>query len=647
MANQGSVTSGDTGRPAVTDDERQPADGLSRPRRKLAAILHADVVGYSRSMGEDEAGTHARLMVQRQVVEATVTRHEGRIVGTAGDAVLAEFASVVEALGAAVEIQAELATSSAREPVEHRLPLRIGINVGDVIADGDDIFGDGVNVAARVQTLAEPGGIAVSGAVRDQAGNRSGLTFRDQGEHRVKNIEEPIRVYAVDATSNQGPGPRRRPSGRARIILPASVAVLLLAGSAAWLGLPERLYWSPSGSSSSTVTETSRPTIAVLPFENRSGSADQDHFSDGVTEDVIADLGRFSSLLVLSWNAVAPYRDGSITPQQLSRELNVRYVVGGTVRRDGDRLRVTVQLTDATRGVLLWSERYDEPIEDVFAVQNRITRQVVAALAVHVTQLEEARAFAKPTEALGAYELVLRGRAKQHQVERSANLEARALFEQALALDARYADALVGIGWTYMNEFLLGWSEWPDRTLAEVDRLTRRAIELDERNASAHALLAEVLRFRGDRAAAEREIERALQLNPNNATSHALHGANRVMAGRFEEAINSIELAIRLNPHPPTYWLVDLGLAYYSLGRYQDAIDLLDRYDPPISEDSGPLVVRAMAHAQLGNGEAAGRAVAALRRVSPFFDARVFARSFHDPEHRRHLVEGLHKAGLE
>lgn len=636
-----------TDRPTETDDGRQAPDGLSRPKRKLAAILHADVVGYSRSMGEDEAGTHARLMAQRQVVEATVKRHEGRIVGTAGDAVLAEFASVVEALGAAVEMQAELGARGAEEPAEHRLPLRIGINVGDVIADGDDIFGDGVNVAARVQTLAEPGGIAVSGAARDQAGNRLGLTFRDQGEHRVKNIEEPIRVYTVEAQSSPGPRPRRRASGRARVLLPASVAVLLLAGSAVWIGLPENLPWSRQGSPSTTVTETSRPTIAVLPFENRSGSADQDHFSDGVTEDVIADLGRFSSLLVLSWNAVAPYKDKAITPQQLSRELDVRYVVGGTVRRDGDRLRVTVQLTDATRGVLLWSERYDEPVEDVFAVQNRITRQVVAALAVHVTQLEEARAFEKPTEALGAYELVLRGRAKQHQIERSANLEARALFDQALALDPRYADALVGMAWTHIYDFYWGWTEWPDRALAQVESLTRRAIELDERNASAHALLAEALRFRGDAAAAAREIDRAIALNPNNATSYALRGAIRKMAGRLEEAIAEIELAIRLDPNPPTFWLVDLGLAYYFVGRYQDVIDLFDRYDPPISEDPGPQVLRAAAFAQLGDADAAKGEVAELRRISPFFDARIFADAFHDAEQSGHLLEGLRKAGLE
>lgn len=598
-------------------------------------------------MGEDEAGTHARLMAQRTVVGECVQRHEGRVVGTAGDAILAEFASVIEALRAAVEMQAELASHDAREPAGHRLPLRIGINVGDVIVDGDDIFGDGVNVAARVQALAPPGGIAVSGAVRDQAGNKLELAFRDLGEHRVKNIEEPIRVYTIDTTPDR-PTPRgRQPSRRGLAVPVAAVLVVLLAAAGVWLWMPEIMPWSRHDSPPPAMVQAGRPTIAVLPFEDRSGDPDQAHFSDGVTEDVIADLGRFSNLLVLSWSAVAPYKGRAIAPQELSQELDVRYVVGGTVRREGDRLRVTVQLTDASRGVLLWSERYDEPVEDVFAVQNRITRQVVAALAVHVTQLEQDRAFEKPTAALGAYDLVLRGREKLHRAERGANLEARTLFERALALDPRYADALVGIGWTHMNDFYWGWSEWADRALAEADRLTRRAIELDERNASAHALRAEALRFQGDRAAAEREIDRALELNPNNATSHALQGANRVMAGHYEEAIDAIELAIRLNPHPPTYWLVDLGLAYYFLGRYQDVIDLLDRYDPPIDEDSGPLVLRAAAHGQLGTGEAAGREVAALRRINPIIDARVFARSFHDPEDRRHLLEGLRKAGLE
>ncbi len=624
----------------------QPGSGPA-PKRRLAAILHADVAGYSRSMGADEAGTHARLMQQRAIVEDCVARHEGRVVGTAGDAVLAEFSSVVEALQAAVEMQAELEVQAAAEPAEHRLPLRIGINVGDVIVDGDDIFGDGVNVAARVQSLAAAGGIAVSGTARDQVGNRLDLAFHDLGLHRVKNIEEPIRVYAIDATPGRSLVPRRRPIRRAAMLLLALVAVGALALAAVWLWMPEIMPWSRQDPPPPSLVQAGRPTIAVLPFVDRSGDPDQAHFSDGVTEDVIADLGRFSSLLVLSWNAVAPYKDRAITPRQLSQELDVRYVVGGTVRREGDRLRLTVQLTDATRGVLLWSERYDEPVEDIFELQNRITQQVVAALAVNVTQLEQERAFGKPTAALGAYDLVLRGREKLYRVERGANLEARALFERALALDPRYGDALVGMAWTHMNDINWGWSEWPGRALAAADELAARAIELDERNAAAHALRAEVLRFHRNIEAAEREINRAIELNPNNATGHALRGAILTTAGRPEEAVTALELALRLDPHPQTAWLADLGLAYYFLSRYQDVIALFERYDQPTYEDPMPLALRAAASAQLGDEAAAARALAALRRVSPFFDVRFVAASFADPEQGRHLLEGLRKAGLE
>lgn len=617
------------------------------PKRKLAAILHADIVGYSRSMGLDEAGTHARLMQQMAIVEGCIVRHEGRIVGTAGDAVLAEFSSVVAALRAAVGIQAELGSRDAAEPAEHRLPLRIGINVGDVIVDGDDLFGDGVNVAARVQALAAPRGIAVSGTVRDQVGNRLDLAFHDLGLHRVKNIEEPIRVYTVDATQGRGPVPRRRPTRRAAVLLLAFVAVVAVAAMAVWLWLPEILPWSRRQPTALTTVEAGRPTIAVLPFENRSGNSGQDHFSDGVTEDVIGDLGRFSNLLVLSWSAVAPYKDRAITPLELSRKLDVRYVVGGTVWREGDRLRVTVQLTDAMRGVLLWSERFDESVEDIFAVQNRITQQIVAALAVHVTQLEQERAFEKPTAALGAYDFVLRGREKLHRLERGANLEARALFQQALAQDPRYDEALVGMAWTHMNDFYRGWSEWQDLALAKAGELAARAIEIDDRNAAAHALRAEVLRFHGDLEAAEREVDRAIGLNPNNATSQALRGAILRAAGRPLEAVTALELALRLDPHPLNPWLVDLGFAYYLLGRYRDAIDLFERYGQPAGEGPVPHALRAAAYARLGDDAAAQREVAALRRVSPFFNARMFVDSFAGPEQGRTLLEGLQKAGLQ
>lgn len=606
-------------------------------------------------MGADEVGTHARLRAHRRVTDPLIATHSGRIVGTAGDAILADFPSVVEALSAAVEIQAALADRNAALPPEQRLEFRIGINLGDVIVDGDDIFGDGVNVAARIEALAEPGGIAVSGAVFEQVRNKLDYAFHDRGAHRVKNIAEPVRVYSVGAIGEAAP---RRPRKALYLGLAAAAAlglIIVIAAVAAQLGLRQPIGAfgvddapaigdEPDGQTS----RTERPTIAVLPFESRSGDADQDYFSDGVTEDVIADLGRFSDLLVLSWSAVAPYKDRSVAPDELSRDLGVRYVVGGTLQRADDRLRVTVQLTDAERGVLLWSERYDEELEDIFAVQDKITRQVAGALAVHVTGLETERAFEKPTEDLGAYDLVLRARNLLRSVDRDRNLEARGMLQQASAIDPDYSEAYVGEGWTHLNDFLYGWTEWPDRAVERAGELAAHAIDLEERNASAHVLLADVLSFQRDFDGSNREIERAIALNPNDAMSRAIHGKLMFYTGRPKEAVASLELALRLNPHPSAWWIVDLAAAHYYLGHDNEAIRLLDRYDKLVEEHPGTHAILAAAHGQLDQQDAAAQMLARLRRVSPFFDANRFANNLaYNPEDKRRLLDGLRKAGLK
>lgn len=633
-------------------DEPQPKEAAGT-KRKLAAILHADVVGYSRLMGDDEDGTHARLVAYRAVFDKLVSVHGGRIVGTAGDAVLADFSSVIEGLSAAVEIQTKLAEQNATLPPEQKFHFRIGINLGDVIIDGDDIFGDGVNVAARVQSLADPGGIAISGAVHDQVVKKVDFGFHYRGEHRVKNVSEPVRVFAVSAAGS-AITPVQKPPRRRRLLAVAAATVLVVVGGALlwrWgpIGIPRVGPEAPKAVDSRVQEQrqAGKPTIAVLPFEDRGGSDEaQTYFSDGITEDIISDLGRFSNLLVLSWNAVAPYKGRAISPEELGRDLDVRYVVGGTVRRAGNGLRVTIQLTDAERGVLLWSERYDEQLEDVFALQDSIVRSVVGALAVRLTHLEQERVFEKPTENLGAYDLVLRGRDLLRRVERGTNLEARAMFERAIEIDPRYGDAYVGLGWTHINDILWGWSEWPHRSLERAGELATRAIALDDQNAPAHALLAQVFRFQQDQDRAEQEATRAIELNPNNATSHAILGTLRVWAGQPEEALPPLELAVRLDPSPIAWSVVNLGLTYYLLGRYEDAIALLDRYAGRFAEDPAPFAVQAAAYAQIGRLDEAAQAVARLKRISPFFDARVYAGNFANPEHSRHFLDGMHKAGL-
>ena len=627
--------------------------GPDGPMRRLAVVLHADVAGYSRLMDADEAGTHARLISLRQLIDAALDAHGGTLIGTAGDAVLATFTSVSGGLAAAIAVQRAVAERNEGVPTDEQLLFRIGLNLGDVIVDGEDIFGTGVNVAARLEALAEPGGIAVAAAVRDQAVGKLDVDFTDRGLCRVKNIAEPIRVYAVAGATGESRG-RRPAQGHRRawsVILAATVvaAVLgaLLSLAPDWLSRIGDVTISDQESGADAVgAGIGKPTIAVLPFRDQSDAGRQDYFSDGVTEDIIRALGRFSGLLVLSWNAVAPFKGQAVALDELAEQLGARYVVGGTIRQSGDRLRVFVELTDTQRGVLLWSERFDEQLEDIFAVQDRITQQVVAALAGRVTRLEQAEALARPTESLGAYDLVLRGRSLLHRVERGANYDARSLFERAIAIDPSYPDAHVGLGWTHLNDFLWGWTQWPDRAVEQAEGLARRAIELDDRNAAAHALRAFIFIFHRAFEAAETAIDRALELNPNDAMSHAIRGDVMVYGGRPEEAIEPLETALQLDPHPLAWWLVDLSQAYYLKGRYADVVALFDRFTGDFTEDPGPHAILAAAHAQLGETEAASSAAEQLRRVSPFFDSESFASSISSAEHQLHLLDGLRKAGL-
>jgi TolB-like protein len=469
----------------------------------------------------------------------------------------------------------------------------------------------------------------------------------------VKNIAEPIRVYAAAGLTGEShsrrPSPGHRRAWRVAIAATGALAVIgvLLVWAPDWLQGTSRVVVTEIDSAADSVSaRVGKPTIAVLPFSDQSDAGGQDYFSDGVTEDIIRALGRFSGLLVLSWNAVAPFKGQAVALDELGEQLGARYVVGGTIRRSGDQLRVSVELTDMQRGVLLWSERFDDRLKDIFAVQDRITQQVVAALAGRVRWLEQAEALAKPTESLGAYDLVLRGRSLLRRVERSANFDARSFFERAIAIDSSYADAHVGLGWTYLNDFLWGWTQWPHRAVEEADRSARHAIELDDRNAAAHALRAFIFIFHRAFEAAETAIDRALELNPNDAMSHAIRGDVMVYGGRPEEAIEPLETALQLDPHPLAWWLVDLGQAYYLEGRYADVVALFDRFTGDFTEDPGPHAILAAAHAQLGEIEAASAAAEQLRRGSPFFDSESYASGIAGAEHQRHLLDGFRKAGL-
>lgn len=407
--------------------------------RRLVAILYADVAGYSRLIGEDEEGTLAVLSAHMtELIGPCIARHHGRIVKTTGDGFLAEFASPIAAAHSALEIQEGLRSRNLEVPEPKRQSLRIGLTLGDVMVRNDDIFGDAVNVAARLQTLAEPGSVYASAAVVDQLRGHIGFAWDDVGEKMLKNIARPVRAYrlaAAGTTAAPSPGTAQRHRRVLRLII-GSIAISALVAVAVY-GLLELapLITSPPMALTNEPAPQARPSIAVLPFVNQSGDPANDYFSDGVTEDIINALGRFSALTVLAYNATRPYKGKVAPPAEVGRELGVRYLVEGSVRRAANRVRVSIRLTDTDPGILLWSEQFDEQLEDVFALEDAITRRVAGTLAANLTRVEQERAFSKPTDDLGAYDLVLRGRARLLQATRSSNREARQFFEQAMQLD--------------------------------------------------------------------------------------------------------------------------------------------------------------------------------------------------------------------
>lgn len=624
-----------------------------RANRRLAAVLHADVAGFSRLMATDEVGTHERLILWRDLIYHELARHGGRVVGTAGDAVLAVFDSVVDALSAAVAIQSALGEKNAPLPQSEQLHFRIGLNLGDIIVDGEDIFGNGVNVAARVEALADPGGIAVTSAVRDQVGNKLPLVFEDRGSHQVKNIDAPLHVFAVHRASDAPePVPPRKKVSVSRLAVVLVSCAVLLAFGVFWFAAHEEQTTDGAKTAGTTDAATLpaaplQPTIAVLPFDNRATTADQSYFSDGVTEDVIAALGRFSGLLVLSWNAVASTEGqlGSATQRALA--LGADYFVSGSVQRSDTRIRLSVQLSEASTGVLIWSDRYDEDVIDLFEVQDRLTRQVVAALAVRVTQAEEARVAVAPTDSLSAYDLVLRGRDLMRRIDRAANLEARSHFERSLELDPRYADAFAELGYTHLNDLKFGWVQWPEQALQAARSNADQAIAIDPLNARAYSLKAAILKYEGQLEEAERTIDKSLSLNPNNAQSHAERCSILMFAGQPEKAIPAAEMSLKIDPYPRADQVNCPIAAFYLLGQFDEVTALAKRFPLQSSEEAASLFLRAAAHAMLGEQEEAERLAAAGLARYPFFNVNSFAQIFTRDEHRPLVVEGLRKAGLE
>ncbi|MFQ5973750.1 MAG: tetratricopeptide repeat protein [Alphaproteobacteria bacterium] len=580
--------------------------GKRRSERRLAAIMAVDMVGYSRQMAADEEGTLDLLRKTRsETVDPQVHAHNGRIVKEIGDGLLVEFASAVDAVRCAVGIQEALAMDSERRQDSPR--FRIGVNVGDVIADGEDIFGDGVNVAARIESLADPGGVCISSSAHEQVLGKVPVGFADLGEKRLKNIDRPVRVYSIALESVQAD----TEPAKARLQLP------------------------------------DKPSIAVLPFADMSGDRDQEYFADGITEDIITELSRFRSLFVIARNSSFTYKHRNVKVQDIACDLGVAYVVEGSVRRAGDRVRVTAQLIDGATGHHLWADRYDRDLGDIFAVQDDLVNTLVATIAGRVKTMSIDRVTRKRRENLDAYDYLLRGQAVIWDT-RERNLEARAHFEKAIELDPTCARAYSGLGATHMTDWYSGWGESADGSFEQAFKAAQRAVALDETDSLAHARLASQYVQRGDYVQAESHLERALHCNPNDADALAHFSGFLTYAGRPDEAIDRARLAIRLNPYHPYWYLWTLGHAMHDAGRYADAVPSLTR-----AVDRYPNFVTPRRHLAAifvrmdRMGEARRQAEEILRLEPDYSLSRLSARlPYQDPVARDYYLDGLRQAGL-
>jgi adenylate cyclase len=508
----------------------------ARVERRLAAILAADVAGYSRLMGADEEATLAQLKAHRRaLVDPKITEHRGRIVKTTGDGLLVEFASVVDALRCAVEVQAGMAERNAEVPRDRRIEFRVGINVGDIIIDGGDIFGDGVNVAARLQGLAEPGGICVSSRVQEDAQGKLEISFENAGEQQLKNIARPVRVYRVQL------------SGAAEDQRPA-------------LPLPDK------------------PSIAVLSFQNMSGDLEQDYFADGITEDITTALSRFRWFFVIARNSTFVYKGKAIDVKQVARELGVRYVLEGSVRKAGNRVRISAQLIDASTGTHLWAERYDRDIADIFAVQDEITEQVAGAIEPELLKSEGTAAIRR-TDNLGAWDLVRQAMWYFHQVSRDTHLQARELCRRAIKIDPTLPDGYIWLTRVSTGIVAYGWSGDPAADLHEGIQAALRAVQLDERNPYSHYALAIISVFSGALDQAIRAAEKAIEISPSFALGHLVLGMAQLTCGRAAEAIVPLEHGLRLSPFDPQnfVWFRTLALALYFTREQARALEAAKR----------------------------------------------------------------------
>ena len=623
--------------------------------RKLTAILCADVHGYSRLMGEDEEATLRSLSSHRKVIDGLIERHRGRFVNSAGDSVLAEFASVVNSVQCAVEIQTALKAENANLPSDRQMEFRIGVNLGDVMVEGEQIYGDGVNVAARLESLAEPGGICISGKVREELGNKLALGYEDAGEQEVKNIARPVRVWRVRSEPGIDAKPRTRTQRVPRKLVRRGIfSIAGLAIIVAAIVLVQHLSLRPPTTTASippaqkpALPLPNIPSIAVLPFTNMSGDRDQEYFSDGITDDLTTALSRLPDLFVIARTSAFTYKGKAVKVQEVSRQLGVRYILEGSVHKAGDHIRITAQLVDATTGADLWAQHYDRPMRDVFSLQDEIVQRIITTLNLQLAVSEHGIVVAKRTDNLEAYDYFLRGAEFSFNPTKEANEKARQMFQKAIELDPKYSDSYASLGWVLYVDHIQQWSHDP-HDLDRAIQLEQQSIDLDNSNAFAYATMSTLYTSKRQYNLSIAAAERALTFDPNSAQGYASMALALTSSGKPTEAVLAAQKAMRLDPQLRDLYSLYEGQAYMVMGSYDKAIPPMKRFLTRYSQIVGAHLYLIACYVELGRNEEARAEAAEVMRINPQFSLAVQKQnsSLIAPLRER-LYADIGKAGLK
>jgi len=625
-------------------------------KRKLTAILSADVKGYSRLMGEDEEATVRTLNVYKEVMTNLIQQHRGRVVDASGDNVLAEFGSVVDAVRCAVEIQKELKARNAELPENRRMEFRIGVNLGDVIEDGEQILGDGVNIAARLESLSDAGGICISGTAFDHVRNKLDLGYEYLGEQTVKNIALPVRVYKVliepeaagKVIGEKKAKPRQLQMATMGLVIGviAVVAVFVI-----WkFYIPSAPQPEVASKDKMAFPLPDKPSIAVLPFTNMSGDPKQEYFSDGLTEQIITSLSKFQRLFVIARNSTFVYKGKPVKVQKVAEDLGVRYVLEGSVQKSRDRVRITAQLIDAMTGRHIWSENYDRELKDIFALQDEITIKIMTAMRVELTEGEQARHWIKwETDNLKAFDKNYQGIGFMRRGTKQDNDTARQLFEEAIAFDPKFVYPYMNLGLTHFWDARFGWSGSPAKSLQRAFELAQKALAMEESIDVAHSLLASIYLVMRQHDKAIAEGERAVALNPNGAFAYMVLAAIVGCAGKWEESVLYAKQSMRLNPFPEfgDYWI--LGRAYFMTGQFDEAIVALRKALQMNPNFLPAHIFLAAYYSSLGRDAEATASAKEVLRINPKFTIESYAKTlpYKDKADIDREVDALRKAGLK